>query len=407
MFLDRVIPSKYLVKQSVCAIEALCEDNGVSYNYIWLKNKGKTIDIVDKGTVVSLSDIPKKILKDKIPVVLILNGKGIVIKKINFSNESNLGISELVKQSLPTINPNEFYIQIFRQEDLSAFICFCRKELIDSFLKELILNKYDVAFVAIGSPSVIGLKPVWSNFNQIPTSTHSIVLTNGNIDSMSGISNEDAKITIEGIELSKTNTLGFANGLSYLIQNGIAENVNPELIQIPIAHQERNKFRALTITSIAVVFVIAITNVIFYTNYFDKNNKLETELSVYQGKYEQINKLLNDYQSKKGLIENAGILNGNKFSEYADKVGATIPEDVVLSNMYFNPKNEDIESEDSLVTFLSKRLIIKGNCNKTFIVNEWVNILKMQKFIKDVSLEKFSYNKEGLTPNFEIKIVTE
>jgi hypothetical protein len=65
------------------------------------------------------------------------------------------------------------------------------------------------------------------------------------------------------------------------------------------------------------------------------------------------------------------------------------------------------DSEDSLITFSSKQLIIKGNCNKSLIINEWANVLKMQKFIKDVSLEKFSYNSEGLLPNFEIKIITE
>jgi hypothetical protein len=51
--------------------------------------------------------------------------------------------------------------------------------------------------------------------------------------------------------------------------------------------------------------------------------------------------------------------------------------------------------------------VIKGNCNKSLILNEWVSVLKMQKFIKDVSLEKFTFNKETALPNFEIRIITE
>jgi hypothetical protein len=75
--------------------------------------------------------------------------------------------------------------------------------------------------------------------------------------------------------------------------------------------------------------------------------------------------------------------------------------------MYFNPKNTDEDSEDSLVTFHSRQLILRGNCGKSFIINEWVNILKMQKFIKDVNLERFVYNSESHAPNFEIKLLTE
>jgi Tfp pilus assembly protein PilN len=161
------------------------------------------------------------------------------------------------------------------------------------------------------------------------------------------------------------------------------------------------------ITVIGIAFALAATNVFFYTSYFDKNNKLETELSVYQGKYEQINQLLSDYQKKKGLIENAGVLNKNKLSEYADKIAKTIPDEVVLTEMHFNPKLENDESDDSLVTFQSKQMIIKGNCNKSLIINEWVNVLKMQKFVKDVSLEKFAYSSEGILPNYEIRLITE
>jgi Tfp pilus assembly protein PilN len=161
------------------------------------------------------------------------------------------------------------------------------------------------------------------------------------------------------------------------------------------------------ISAVIIAFTAAIVNVLFYTTYFDKNNKLETELSVYQGKYEQINQLLSDYQKNKGLIENAGVLNRNKLSEYADKIGKTLPDEVVLSDLYFNPKKEDDENADSLVKFENKILVLKGNCSKSFIVNEWINVLKMQNFIKTISLEKFVYNNQGMLPNFEIKLMTE
>jgi hypothetical protein len=406
MVIDKFIPKKYLAKQEVCALEALFEEGGMSYHFTVLKNKGKKLDLVYKGVVKDKINLPKQILKGKIPVTLIVNGKGVITKKINLSQEIQQTLDELIEQNLPAINKEELFIQVFKQNDHTAFITLCRKDQINIILEDLRKNKYDIATVLIGIPSVMGLQPLWSSFNSISTSVHDVELSNEVIDTIKNGYEKKGNMLIEGLELEKEFTLGFGSGLAYLMQNRIAENVSEDLNRIVIAHEEKNKFRVLTLTSVAIAFLIAVTNVLFYTSYFDANNKLETELSVYQGKYDQINKLLSDYRGKKDLIEGAGILSKNRLSEYADRIGSTIPEEVILSQMYFNPKKQDEESKDSLVGFENKQLIIKGNCNKSLVVNEWLNVLKMQSFVKEVSLEKFSYNKEFILPNFEIKIVT-
>lgn len=406
MFLDKIIPKKFLAKQEVCAIEVLFGDGETAYHFTMIKNKGKTVKIPYKGTVSGKLELPVKVIKNKIPVVLIINGKGVILKKISLSQETHQSLDVLLEQNLPTVNKDDLCIQLFRQSDNSAFLSLCRKELILTMLKDLKNKKVDVANVLIGATAIIGLQPLWSNFNCLPTSIHTVELSNGNIDGILNLKQENEVLRLEGVEFERENSLGFAGGLSYLMQNRICENATVELEELSVKHIEKNKFKALTLFCVGIAFVVAVVNVMFYTNYFDKNNRLETELSVYQGKYDQINKLLSDYNGNKDLIESAGILNRNKLSEYADKIGATIPVDVVLSQMYFNPKNETDESEDSLTTFESKHLILKGNCNKSLVVNEWLNVLKMQSFVKEVSLEKFSYSKESVLPNFEIKLIT-
>ncbi|MDO8999666.1 MAG: hypothetical protein Q7W45_07875 [Bacteroidota bacterium] len=406
MFWDKWIPKKYLVKSEIYSIEAAFSDNGTTFYYTHLKNKNNKLNLVSTSSSINKLELPKEIAKNKIPVVLIANGKGIVLKKISLSENSEQNFEELIRTNLPTINTNDFFVQLFKQNNNSAFISLCRKEQLNALLEELKLNKIEVANVLIGAPAVNGIQPLWSSFNTLPTSLQTIELTNNAIETILTAPSENATVKIDDINFEAFYTLGFAGGLAYLTQSHIAESDSAELIAIENKHLEKNKFRFLMISLIAIAFVISVTNVMFYTNYFNKNNKLESELNVYQGKYDQINDLLNDYQKKKGLIENAGILNKNKMSEYADRIATTIPDEVTLSELYFNPKKDSDESEDSLVTFKNNELIIKGNCNKSLTINEWANVLKMQKFINDVSLEKFSYNNEGLLPNFEIRIST-
>ncbi|MBK7816344.1 MAG: hypothetical protein IPJ60_01605 [Sphingobacteriaceae bacterium] len=364
MIFDKLIPKQFLVKQEVCAVEALFDEAGITYHITLLKNKGKNLELIYKQTTKDKLDLPKKIIKSKLPVVVIINGKGVVTKKIGLSNEAHQSIDNLIEQNLPTVNKNELNIQVFRQSDHTAFLSLCRKEQVDSVVSDLKVQKVDVANVLIGAPAILGLQPLWSSFNCLPTSLHSVELNNGAIESIQSLKPNEDKLKLEGIEFEKENSLGFAAGLSYLMQNKINENSNAAIDDLELKHSEKNKFKVLTLFCVAIAFIIAITNVVFYTSYFEENSKLETELSVYQGKNDEINKLLSDYKSKKDLIEGAGVLNRNKLSEYADKIGATIPEEVVLSQLYFNPKNENDESDDSLTTFENKHLVIKGNCNK-------------------------------------------
>lgn len=407
MFWDKWIPKKYLVKSEICSIEATFADNGTTFYYTHLKNKNNKLNLVSATSSVDKLELPKGIEKNKIPIVLIVNGKGVVLKKISLSENTEQSFEELIRSNLPAINMDDFFIQLFKQTNNSAFIALCRKEQVKNLIDELNLSKTDLANVLIGAPAVIGMQPLWSSFNTLPTTFQTIELTNNDVDTITIANTEGATVKIDDISFDAAHTLGFAGGLAYLTIANIAETNSAELLKIENKHLEKNKFRTIMIGLIGIAFIISVINVMFYTSYFNTNNKLESELNVYQGKYDQINELLTDYQKKKGLIENAGVLNKNRISEYADKIAATLPEEVILSELYFNPKQENDESEDSLITFQNKQLIIKGNCNKSLIINEWANVLKMQKFIKDVSLEKFSYNNEGLLPNFEIKIITE
>jgi len=408
MFWDKWIPAGSLIKSEVCAMEVCYKESGTIYYYTHLKNKNKKLEIVATGVCADFLTLPPTISKNKIPLVLIINGKGVIIKKITLSENSVSDTEKIVRQNLPAIQLEDFYAQIFKQENNAAFLTLCRKGQLDALLSGIKTAKLELGAVFIGTPAIIGLQPLWTNFNTIPASLHKVELSNNALDVI--LSSEDANeetVKIEELSFSSHYTLGFAGGLSYLMRRFLAENSSAKLDAISSDHLEKNKLRFLVLLAVGIAFFAAVANVIFYTSYFDKNNKLETELSVYQGKYDEINQLLTDYQDNKDLIENAGILNSNKLSEYADRIGKTLPDEVLLSDLYFNPKNEDQESNDSLVTFRNKKLVLKGKCAKSFIVNEWINVLKMQRFIKDVSLEKFVYNNQGLLPNFEIQLVTE
>lgn len=405
MFWDKWIPAKYLIKNEIAALEINISDDAVTYYLTHLKTKSNKLELEGTHQLKSLDEIPAKILKNKIPFVLVVNGKGILFKKVTLA-EAGATPEQIIQANLPAVSASDFYIQLVEQENGTGFLSLCRKEIINNYLDNLKFKKAEVAQVLIGIPSLLGLQALLGNFNQLKLPNYAVELTNGLVENITPESNEPAVLKLEDTQIYSNFVLSFASGFHYFTKSLQATYSNPELEEITKKHIQNNRLKFCTIAFVAIAFVIAVTNVLFYTTYFDQNNRLETELGVYQGKYEQINQLLNEYQKKKDLIENAGILGKNKLSEFADKIALTIPEEVVLTEMNFHPPIEREEGVDSLLTFESNKIILRGNCNKSLIINEWVNVLNLQTFIKEVVLQKFAYNNEGILPNFEIRIET-
>jgi hypothetical protein len=408
MVWDKWIPEKFLVRQEVCAVEACLTDEDSIFYYMLLKKKNRQLVLGDLGSAKSINTLPSVVKKNKIPLLLIINGHGVITRRINIA-DSSVPTEELIKQNLPSINIEDFYIQVFIQEDQSGYISLCRKNLINALLAEAMNNEFEIAAIHIGPCTITGMRPLWNSLSAVKSSLQAIELRNNNIESISSLPKGDEikNIGLDGFSFPSSHTLGFSAGLAYLMHTEIGESASPELATYFEAHVEKNKFRFQLICAVAFAFLLAFGNVIFYSINFEKNNKLESELDVYQGKYDKISQLLEKYQKNKYLIEQAGILSRNRLSEYADRIALTLPDEVTLSDLYFNPKIEEEESNDSLVKFESRRMVIKGNCPKSLIVNEWINVLKMQRFVKDIQLQKFVYNNDGLLPNFEIKLVTE
>lgn len=399
MFIDKLIPKRFLLKKEVCSIEVVFKENEKIIYLTHLKQIGNKVEIV-RTEVLSNLKLPAKILKNKIPVILIVNGSGIVSKKAVSDEKEAI---KIINEFLPAIKKEDFYIQLFKQEDNLHFISFCRKELLDELMKELNREKVDLMNVFLGPSVVIGMDTVAADFNRIPTTLLDAEFTNGRIADFVPSSDQNS-IVISGIRIERTSILGFSAGLSYFLENIFVFNTDKFLERLYVKHIESNKFKFSVLVCVGIALIVSLLNVVYYTNYFDRNNKLEAELGVYESKNARINSLLEDYQKKKGLIEGAGILEINHLSEYADRIAATVPEEVVLTNLNFNPKLDLENSSDSLITFKAKELIVQGNCNKSLVINDWINILKLQKFIKEVNLEKFTFSKDGFLPNFEIGI---
>lgn len=405
MFWEKWIPAKYLVKATVCGLEIIVTENGFKFFYTIITNKNNKLSILQNGSGENKLALPTIVLKDKIPLVVAIVGRGLISKKISIPDgESNY--DELLLQNLPAIDRNEFEIQFYPQRECDAFINIFRKDIVNSILESIKQTKAEIADIYLGYSFISDVIPLTSLFDRIITNEATIEITNSCIESVkTTMTEQDSTISIDGVSLNKSNVLSFSLCFVYLLNSPRHYNYSGSN-DVLKGHLERNKLRILKRTAIASAFALCLINYLCFNHYFTQNKKLETELNLYEGKYQQINELLNSYEEKKHLIEEAGILNEDGLAKNIDKIAATIPKELVLTDWKINPITQNVE-EDSLIKFDKNTLFIKGNCEKSLLVNEWIHVLKSQNFIKDVNLENFAFKNEGNQPNFELKIVTE
>ena len=407
MWWERWIPKSYLTKNTVCAVECVFNDTGLSFQYVILQTKKNKIEIAHKGETIDSVEILKIAKKYSAPLSLVISGKGVIIKKIIFSENDTLQLKELLQQHLPAIPFNEFYVQFYKNEQNSGHLAVCRKEQVNEVISQFTKDKTEVVNAFIGSLVCNALSSITSSYNRLSTATNQLELVNGYVESVNpSTGNDYVSLDIDGLKVVPSQVVSFATGFSYLTQQSNYLSDNTEINSLPIQHLEKNKTRVLLLTLIAFVFIITATNSVLFFQKYDEHTTLETELNLYESKNNQITTLLESYQQKKNLIEQAGIFDNKKMSVYADKIAASLPNDILLRELYFNPEEGDTE-EDSLTNFTENQLIIKGNCSKSLLLNDWINILKSQSFVKTVNLETFIYNSEGHLPNFVLKVDTQ
>lgn len=406
MWWERWIPKSYVIKSEICGVECLCEEDTNTFYYTFLQNKKNNIEITKRGTSSNSTEILLFTKKSSIPITLAINGKGVISKKIIFSENDSLQLQDLIKQHFSTIQAHEFYVQFYQNSNNSGHLVICRKKQVDDIIQQFETTKQELVNVFLGPLICNSISNLTVTYNRIDTSINQLQLVNGEVDTIQPYQNEErTNLTVGDLTLTPNEIIAFSAGFSYLTQQHNYVTKNAEIGQLPIRHTEKIKVRLLIFSMLIFLFIICGVNSVFFFQKFEENNELEVRLNMYESKNSQITQLLENYQKKKSLIEQTGIFENKKLSVYADKIASSLPNDILLRDLYFNPQTEETE-EDSLVSFNNNELIIKGNCTKSLLLNEWVNVLKSQSYVKSVNLESFIFNSEGHLPNFILKVET-
>ena len=371
-----------------------------------LKRNGNKLSIVtSKDGINSLEELLKEIAKVNCPLVLSINGKGIIYKNLN--EKFNSTYQDALQKVFPTGNEAEFHVQLFHGFSDNVFIAVIRKEILNEIISLFNASKLSVINVVLGMYTTEMLLPFLneqSSLQKIKLNNTSILFEDGRWKEIIEEPNEEqTKINFGDEQIDSTLLLPLSAAMTYFIGFNQLSNNNNFLKQAKKEAEHKKAFVTFSRVLIGFLFLISVSNAFFFNKYFQKKNRLDSELLVFQGSLQNYDKLKKQLTDKKDFLDKSGLLVGSRTSYYTDRLLYDMPDEVQLTYFNMYPYTNTTE-EDSVPKFENKRLLIKGICTKSIFLNEWMKLLKSKDFVQDVFLGNYNQESKSVIGKFDLDV---
>jgi len=383
-------------------------NNSVSYSLVKLTKDGKLSKIEEYGTQIELIKI-KELVLPKIPIALVISGKGISTKKINY--KLNDGYEEMLNKALPNAKLSDFIIERFSVDDENIIVTITRQ---DAFLNILeTLNSAGItSFFSIHIGTLIINNSLPLLISQIENDVFNFLnydyaLKNNSIHAINAnIQLSNNKIKIAEDEIHDYSLLAFSACLEYYISNNSFKTNSDKInfIKSEFAQKETFVFRLWLLLGSSLF--ILLVNFFVFNFYWQKNLNMNSNIQVRESALNKLSELKLEYTNKMEFVNSNGLLENSKTSFYADRLAQGLTENINLTNIIIYPAKEKKDSyEEGIPEFDSKKINVKGSCEKSIELNFWMKKIQKYSWIKSVQLINYTQESASDKAKFFLEIV--
>lgn len=355
--------------------------------------KGKAVISKRFNDIRSFSDLAGKI-PASIPVSLVINGKGLIHKKVQ-------GISpDLLQSILPGVNPLDFLSQSLRLND-GFDLAIIRKNVPENIISQLTELNVKVVALSLGFCDIQYLTSQINHTGEFQTNQYCLAYENQLIENYRLIRPEEREAVIKpelsiGEEYIKSkDILAFAAAVKLLVYSQPGQ-LNPGL---EVLEKNRSsllthkKFQIYGVGFLVGILLLLVINFLIYSHYYSLNEELVSKYSVSLNQAEKIKQLKESIDSKVEFLGSAGWLNDKKIISYtADRIAATIPDSVTLLSLTIYPSASKSTFDSKQWIFQRDTVIISGNCNDPSLLDQWTAELRKVDNVRQAAISSYAFN---------------
>ncbi|AWM15191.1 hypothetical protein DI487_15885 [Flavobacterium sediminis] len=368
-------------------IVGICQDTDKEkYTVLSLKKDKNELKIVNSATTETKNEL-LSIVDTKLPVILVVDGKGVLNKKIDFSNETDLAWQK-------NIDYNSIYHTSYKT-DQALFISFCRKNIVEEWISYLQTAKIALIDFYIGNFPTVLLAEQINQTVILANETELEFENNLLIGFKKQLESQNKNYHLGDNTLSNYLLPLYAVGIQFFINT---ESISKSEFETNAGEEQIYKkiFSAIGITML-VGFLVALTASYFGIQYYSSKNAELNIQNVYSNKvYQQILELEKQKKDKEGIIRDVGLLSDKFLSFYSYELAASVPSSIALTDIDVYPVVKEVKNKEK-VEIEAKTIIVKGVTVDEDDFNDWLRTIKKLEWLQKFEIEALKKDKRNNT----------
>lgn len=383
--------------KSYCAAEHTYVQQKPQINFLLLKKYKSEFIVEKKGIYREVNDL-FQFLKKQQHLFLIINNEQVLTKSV----AGKLDTSKAVQTAFPNLNSNDFYYESYHN-DTDTFISICRKTYVDGIIRQYKKAKINIINFSLDNLSSANLLP-YINKSKLYTSNAVLSIKNKELINIKETKIEIENIyTINDLEINSSYILSLGGILSYYTGIHITQKSFDEKVS-----ELQNRFNQIKFFDLGLkiglgfIFTLLLFNFLIFSTYRKKINFLKNEVVVNENYKGNLMSLKNEVVKKKQIVEKITDSKSSKVSKYLDRIGASIPEKILLKQINYQPPLKNVKNGKE-IRYQIKLITISGESLDGTMFSGWISSLEQEKWINDITLVKYGTGKKTIT-EFQLKI---
>lgn len=363
------------------------------FSLLEVQKKSDQIQMISQKTYLNLNELFENLKKD-IPLILVVDGKGVLNKKIDNTIEVDVNW-----------NKNIDYQSIYYTSAIAAsvnFMSFCRRNIVDDYLEQFKQNSFEVLDVFIGSFVSVILK---ASIEKPVVLSNELILKFEN-DLLVGFERNNQSISKKIYKVGDDEVASdflhlYAAAVQFYISSDEISKTDFENLEIEEVVYKR-AFNGLGIFML-VFFLMALLISFFTIRYYSAENAQLNLENVYSKKtYQTILDLEKQKSNKKEILKQAGLMSSHFITYYQFEILKSVPQNIELKELSVFPLKDQIK-ENKKVEFIPGVIVVKGQMQSDDSFSDWLESLKKMDWIQNFEIKNLKKDKMNNT-HFELHI---
>lgn len=385
-------------------------DGSLELRYVLLVQSKGLVSVLQKGVVAGSAALRLPPETDA-PVALVLNGKGVLHRQLSAgSGERATGV-ELFRAAMPAADPGDFYVQEYHGAS-TTFLSLSRRSLVDRLLESGFGQGVRVVALHFGC---VVLTHLWPYIRE-EVAGHTLSLEEWQVsfseEQITGFRQApgpdgaaQASLKIGDEEIEGKYVLAYAAALELVAAlPEQAQLAVPKVAEARAEHRFKKLFQVGFAAVLTFFFLVLLGNFWLYAEMTRENDALQGLIGNRNKDLAQLTSLQRDVSDKKAFLKEAGWLASPQLSFYADRLAASMPEGLGLTELSINPYNTRASKDKRKAVFQMGTISVKGSCSNPLALNAWIRDLGKQEWIIRVADQSYSFDEGRKRGNFSFQI---